>query len=363
MKFLYVVNARIPSERAHALQIMKTCEALAHQGVDVTLAVPWRFGVKGDDPFVFYGIRTPFSFVRLPSLDLTLFGKYGFRISSILFALLVFWYALLKNINVVYSRDESPLLAVSLLRKKIFWESHDGRYNILTKMLFRRLTGLIVITKGLCDHYRHIGYEGPIHISPDAIDLDDFSISVSKSEAREKLGLSQQRKYVFYIGSLQEWKGVDTFLDASTKSQEVTFVVVGGYQHEIEKLKERYPHVTFLGERPYRDLPWVQRAADILVIPNTARFELSSRFTSPLKLFTYMASGVPIVASDVPAIREIVSEKEVFFFTPDDPQNLSGVITYVENHLDDARQRAQKAVEKVQAYSWDARAERIYKFT
>lgn len=92
---------------------------------------------------------------------------------------------------------------------------------------------------------------------------------------------------------------------------------------------QRFPHVSFLGERPYKELPINQRAADVLVIPNTARTAISARFTSPLKAFAHMASDVPIVASDVPSIREALSETNAFFFAPDDARSLADACDHV----------------------------------
>jgi len=78
-----------------------------------------------------------------------------------------------------------------------------------------------------------------------------------------------------------------------------------------------------------------------------------------MKLFEYMASGRPIVASDVPSIKEIVDESMVYFFVADNPRSLKSVI---EDALSDevgSTGRAQKALEKVRSYTWEKRAEKI----
>ncbi len=362
MRLLYVINARIPSERAHGIQVMKTCEALARAGVDVTLVVPWRFKRIKGDPFAYYGVEPVFRIKRLPALDLSFMGSFGFWICSLTFVKSVFLYLLFSRYDVVYSRDELPLLVAHMMGKKIFWEGHDGRLNTLTRNVLPKLAGLIVITNGLGEFYREHGYSGSIHVSPDGVDLTDFKDPISRDEARERLGLSHGEHIVLYVGSLQSWKGCDTFLAASELLPDVRFAVIGGSLQEIRKLRERFPHVSFLGERPYKELPINQRAADVLVIPNTARTAISARFTSPLKAFAHMASDVPIVASDVPSIREVLSETNAFFFAPDDARSLADAITYVLHHPNEAHERAGTAQIDVVRYSWDNRAHGIASF-
>ena len=77
-KLLYIANIRLPTEKAHGIQIMKMCEAFAHEGVNVELVVPRRFNVIKEDPFAYYGVGKNFTTTRIPSFDLIAFGKIGF---------------------------------------------------------------------------------------------------------------------------------------------------------------------------------------------------------------------------------------------------------------------------------------------
>ncbi len=72
-----------------------------------------------------------------------------------------------------------------------------------------------------------------------------------------------------------------------------------------------------------------------------------------------MATGVPIVASDLPSLREVVSDKEVFFATPDDPVSFARTIEYIKANSDEAQVRADRAKALVQKYSWDVRSDKI----
>ena len=136
------------------------------------------------------------------------------------------------------------------------------------------------------------------------------------------------------------------------------FVIIGGEHEQVTSLQSKYPRVRFLGFRPYRELADNQAAADVLILPNTGKDEISALFTSPLKLFTYMASGRPIVASDLPSIREVLDESCAYFVPPDDAQALARAIAAA---LKDsaAQQKAARARELVVSYTWAARAKKI----
>ena len=116
------------------------------------------------------------------------------------------------------------------------------------------------------------------------------------------------------------------------------------------------------GQRPYSEIPLWLKAADILILPNSAQSEESRYATSPIKLFEYMASGVPIASSDLPSIREIVSEKEVYFFEPDNTVKLATAVKSILQNYAAASMRVASAFEKSRKYSWEMRAKFILSF-
>lgn len=80
---------------------------------------------------------------------------------------------------------------------------------------------------------------------------------------------------------------------------------------------------------------------------------------SPVKLIEYLASKVPVVVSDLPAIRTIVSEDEVIFVKADDAEDLGEKIEQVFDNYQQAKNKAIKACEKATNLTWDKRAERV----
>jgi glycosyltransferase involved in cell wall biosynthesis len=78
----------------------------------------------------------------------------------------------------------------------------------------------------------------------------------------------------------------------------------------------------------------------------------------PTKLFEYVALGVPVVASDLPAVREYFSEEEICYFEPGDAEALAHALRTVARHPGDAARRAAAASRRYENYRWTAHASR-----
>lgn len=179
---------------------------------------------------------------------------------------------------------------------------------------------------------------------------------------------------VYYVGQLYPWKGVDTLVRAMAELPAATLKIIGSGVHEggIDRDLTRLQalsaslgisdRVHFEAFVPYRDVPGKLAEADVAVVP-LPDVLMSRYFTSPLKLFDYMAAGVPIVASDLPAIREILRPDENgILVAPDDPAALAQGISRILSDRDLAGRLASQASRDVADYTWDARARRIVEF-
>jgi glycosyltransferase involved in cell wall biosynthesis len=220
-----------------------------------------------------------------------------------------------------------------------------------------------VLTKYLCEQLKERGIdEARIVIAPDATDVSRFFVSDDKESCRERMGLPHGKDIVLYAGHLYEWKGADVLLEVARHMKGVVFVFVGGTKDDLQKFKQeaaRLDTVLIVGHRPHAEMPAYMRAADVLVLPNSAKEKISSHHTSPLKLFEYMASGTPIVASDLPSITEILSSDSATLVSPDNPKALAEGIREVLADKEGSQKRARRAQEVVQGYTWDKRAKTI----
>ena len=361
-KIYYVANMRLPTEKAHGVQIMKMCEAFARQGAIVELVVPNRRTHITGDPFVYYGVEENFSITRLSVIDSVSFGRLGFLLETLSFAVSAFFHIRGTYADAIFGRDETILFPLSFLSvRKIIWETHTGAWNYVARKMSKRASAIITISQGLKDFYlKHGVAKEKLFVAHDGVDLADYEISLSQKEARAHLGLPDEKRIALYVGRLDGWKGVDTlYASAHFLPEDIMHVVIGGDDKDLGMLREMHPKVRFLGYRPYTELARNLRAADVLVLPNNGKNEISVSFTSPLKLFAYMASGLPIVASDLPSLREILDEETATLVEADSPLALAEGIQRVFSVPQRAEIHGKNAKQKVQAYSWEKRAQAI----
>ncbi len=359
-KFIYIANIRLPTEKAHGIQIMKMCEAFSRQGLDVKLVVPDRKTPILDDPYKYYGVENNFKIKKIDTPDWYTLGKVGFFVSTVLFLL-----SAVKEISkgdLVYTREQ----LTGLFIKDFFLEMHSfpKHMNLLHRFLWKRASRIIVKTTYIHDKLVGAGInEDKISVIHNGVDIDAFNISVDKISARKKLGLPTDKKIALYAGSFftHPWKGLDILLEsADLFDPDTLLVVVGGTPDEVGRIERLGKLNVKAFTRVDRwTLPIFLKSADVLVIPNRSDNGVSSFYTSPLKLYEYMAAKVPIIASDIPSIRDAVDDNEVIFCKPDDSNELSRAIKKVFLDYSSAREKADKAFLSAGLNSWDNKVKEI----
>lgn len=348
LRIFYLAFIRLPTEKAHGVQVMKTCEALVDLGADVELVVPGRKTHITEDSFAYYDVRQNFTLTNLKTSDMVSWGPLGFALSALWFSETAKWRKSFWKADIIYSRDAFLLLQYIFLGKKLVYEAHT-KPTLISTFVARRVYRLIVISEGLRDAYIRRGVApAKITVAHDAIDPKPFKKQYDQKESREWLGIPTDKKVALYVGRIDAAKGSDTFAAASEYVPEDTLCILIGPGPLAKELKKKYPKALILPETPYRELPRVLASADVLVLPNSAKDENATLYTSPLKAFAYMASGKPIIASNVPALREVL-KNNALFVEPDNPRDLASALqTFPKNDT-----------EEVRVYTWSDRAKEI----
>ena len=360
---MYFVNVRLPHTWAHSIQIMKMCEAFARNGLEVELAT----GMKRDTEekiFAYYNIKTRFKITKIPHINLssTSTSKINFLIRSFSFLFCAKLYALFKKYDILYLRTS----LAGLFFNNFYLEVHElpPRIKSWHKLTYKKAKKIIVLTKFLKQELVASGVdEAKIITAADAVDLAEFAINLTRDEARRKLSLPANQKIIAYAGnfSFHDWKGVEIMLESLKYLPGVVCLLVGGEPSEKIEIKRRYPaeNIIITGFKIHGEVPVYLKAADVLVLPNKRGNQNSAYYTSPLKLFEYMASQRPIVASDLPAIREVLNEANAVLVKPDDPKALAEGVKRVLAADRLADRLARQALADVHNYTWQKRAEKI----
>lgn len=366
-KLFYIANIRLPTEKAHGIQIMKTCESLARQGVEVELIVPRRHNTIEACSFEYYQVEKNFTVIRLWCVDF-LAGKFfkwfSFWLETATFTVAVRWYLIGKK-AVYHTRDLLPAL---VLPTPFFYEIHTvpDRITFFHRRAWQKAEGIIVISDGIKKELMKQGVESAkILVARDAVDIHQFQIADTSAECRAKLHLPEQQKIVVYTGHLYEWKGAGVLAEAAEfLPVDIHVYMVGGTVEDVEKFRQKYrsSNVHIVGWQEHQLMPVWNRAADVVVLPNSAKEKIGAFYTSPLKLFEYMASGTPMVVADLPAMREVVKEGETVFFKPDDKRALAKAIISIFGNHAPRREAAMRLQQTIDQHSWEVRAGKIKSF-
>ena len=272
-KLLYISLMRLPTEKAHGLQIMQNCEAFADAGCDVTLWVARRWNSAEmravADPYAYYGVRANFKVRRIPCIDIfPLFppdgagARIAFYILQLSYALVSAILLLFTRADIFYSRDEFVLSLLLRLkaRSSLAYEAHQfpqsGRGAALQRHVLAKVGSVIAITPRLkADLISQRGADpARVILAHDGIQRARFADIPDQATARGEIGWSREAFIVGYVGRLHTVgmdKGAGTLVEALAPIEGAHLALVGGPDDMAEALRRRWLE---LGAPPERFL-------------------------------------------------------------------------------------------------------------
>jgi glycosyltransferase involved in cell wall biosynthesis len=215
---------------------------------------------------------------------------------------------------------------------------------------------VITVTPGLAEYVADFsGRQRIFHVVGNGANVDRFQPATA--------AISPGRPtYVVFVGALATWQGIDTVLsavEAASWPAGVDLVIAGDGKERgrIEVAAKANPHIQWLGTIPYSECPPLVAGSLAALVPK-ADVASSSRGLSPLKLFEAMASGVPVVASDLPGLGDVVRTHDCgIIIQAGDPDALArSVAKLAADPAGAAEMGARGRDAAVALYSWDARA-------
>ena len=381
-----VANARMPSQRAQSLQVAQVSGAFQRAGAATTLLHARRFPTPdlppGQDVFDYYGVEpasegTKPSVEALPCIDWI--DRVPRKLQYVPARLQELSFARnaarrvqrdYPDARVISREAESArsLLGGSRPHERVFVEVHrvpggSARRRWLLDAA-EGARGLIAISGGVRTDLLELGVdEHKITVEHDGFEPRLWRGLPERATARAELGIGTDEQLVVYTGGLLAWKGVELLVEAARALPELRFLVAGGMDSDVARLRELgagVANLRFDGFQPPGRVGLYLAAADLGVIPNRSKPVISARYTSPLKAFEAMAVGLPLVVSDLPSLRELFTDgTDARFFAADDGAALAAAIAEVMGDDELRADLGRSLGERAPEHTWDARAARL----
>ncbi len=394
-RLVYIGGFDFPTHQARGIQTLHTAHALARAGWGVRLLVqrPPHVTVDAATALAGYGLE-PHRRLRIVPLRVARVDSLGWLEIHKRLAITNWSYALNCVADVLRLRQRPTailtrdprlawivLLTRSLQRCPVIYEVHEimsmrprenrsldpaqiqgvaDRTRALETGVFAEADLLLPLTRACADIVEHsFGVPpGRIAVVPDGTTAPVGPLPPRPSATRE----------IMYAGQLYPWKGVDTLLHAMALIPDAHLTVLGGRgsdDPDLAACRHRADsagiadRIDFAGFVPHAEVRKLIAGAGVAVLPLPDNL-MAQYFTSPLKLFDYMAAGTPIVATDLESVREVLTDGDnALLVPPGDPGALASAITRLLLNPGLADRLRRTAFEQVSDFTWDVRATRI----
>ena len=322
MRIVYVHGQAIPSRTANSIQVMQSCEAFASIGHEVILVAPTTERRPINEILDWYGVGGfAIRFLPIPACPQPL--------QPYIRTLKIVSQVMRVEADLIYGRDVVSMSLIARIRQTpMVLESHrpyvepTSRIHIWAfKSLRSRplLRGVVANTSSLRDSLQTRYPDLRVAAAPNGARPVSSHALVYRDPPRPRVG---------YVGHLYPGKGMEIVSALAERCPWASFHVVGGNEEDlaswISRTKE-IVNIVYHGFKSPADVDSYVASFDVLIAPyqwrvwgsaNTPPDEPS--WISPLKLPQYMAHGKPIIASDMPGIRDFLDDESALLVKPDD---------------------------------------------
>lgn len=361
MKIAYLSGYLIPSRRASSVHVMNMCQSLARNGHDVTLFGFVESGQEQLDPFEYYGVAQTFALHRRPSRR---------RRGEVLLAI-PWLYRRLRRYDrrntLVYARNLYWATLAAHMRFRVIYESHwvppTRSFLWLEKRLFaaKSFEKMVVISHALEAAYRSkCGPSPAIDVCHDAANPPPVDVVARDAWPTEKDVLQ-----VGYTGSLGKGRGIELILACAELLPQCDFHLAGEADQKNQAWESGdRPNVHFHGFLKPSQVQGFLARCDVLLMPYQGGLALSRRgidstnWMSPMKMFEYMAARKAIITSDLPVLREVLTERNAVLV---DAHDVDAWVEAIRRCGDPSCRDAladNAHAAFVEQYTWDKRAQK-----
>ena len=314
MRICYIFNSSIPSPNPSSLQVIKTCEGLTQLNNKVFIITP-NTGLNLNTK-KYYDLKS-----NPLRIKLNFFKQFPKGINYYLFSIFSVIKSMSLKPDLFITRNLFTLVILVILNKNVIIELHhdlsnEGRFvkflysklNILNSKSILKIVAITKSVKNFLVKELRV-HEKKIQIVPSASSLN---IKFSKLKNKKKYNIG-------YFGSLEKSKGSKFLIELSKIDKINNYFIFGGDKKDINHLRKNISNKNlYLHEYvSYKNLKNYINLMDVLVMPSNKKnlkplggIGNIAKYTSPLKLFDYLASGKFIITSNLKVFNEIIKNNK-----------------------------------------------------
>jgi glycosyltransferase involved in cell wall biosynthesis len=259
-----------------------------------------------------------------------------------------------------YVFDMDSSMAAQIVARYRWTRPLGGLLRWLETLPMRRAAAVVPMCEDLAVTARRY-CRGTVQVLSDISLLSDDKTPTAEEDLRSTLGI--EGPMVMYIGNLEPYQGMDLLLRAHRQVMDVrpdaSLVIIGGVEADIRRYREMATKlgighgVHLVGPRPVGRLAAYMSQADILASP---RIEGTN---TPMKIYSYMDSGTPIVATDLPTHSQVLSKEEAALAEPNTDAFASEVVRLLDDEAERLRLAANARDLVQRRHSWDSFQETV----
>ncbi len=380
IRIAYISDERFPGWGTDTQQINKNAEGLALAGAEVDLLIPVHvktLHLSAEERVrrirSHYGIGEQLNIKFVPGWPAS-----DLRFEKLTHGLAAPLMAMLSQYDVMYTRNVVPTALALLCRRPTVMENHrilsahyPVSYRVMRRLAAHRcLAGVITNCEYVRNSWQEMGVPAErLVVSHLGYDPRDFEPRLSRREARRELGWPEEVSTVVYTGHLGRGKGIEALHALAARMPDTHFRIVGGTpaQVAVRTRQAQEARLANVFHSPFVRIDQVPRhlyAGDALIVPPTGvPLRRYGNTVLPIKLYTYLAAGRPIVAPRLEDIEELIKDGENgVLVPPDDPDAAAARLVKVLASTAEMQRLEVRALELAPRFSWQNRGRQLLEF-
>ena len=358
MKIIYIADFILPTNRAYAIHVFKMLDAFSDHGSKSQLIIPYYDKKKIKKTINFFDLKS------LKSIKINRIFKKKINLNFI--RRLFFGYSVAKKLklfnenSLIITRSLIASIFLTFFQIKHFLEIHQ-EIRGLTKFFLINMNLInskyiiknIFVSKSLANFYKSRVYR--FVVLHDGVDTSKFK--------KKKI---TRVKRISYVGSFYKGRGINLIIEVAKELKNFDFFLYGKRKEKFKNLPKNIFLKPFVNQSK---IPCILNKSDLLLLPYSSKVHISSdgkspdnsKFMSPLKLFESLASGSPILCSNIKVLREILKNNynSILINRFEDKNEWVSKIKEISTNMNKLKAISRNAVITSKKYTWFKRS-KIY---